>query len=85
MTDYEKYQQFYQQFNTVVHNHQEWLNTPEGTLAVLRDPWKAQPPVVRIDHPDDTNKARDILQMIRARHNKNVTVTPPVVVTGGQP
>jgi hypothetical protein len=68
MTDYEKQQLFYQQFNTVVHNHQEWLRSPEGTLAVLRDPWKAQPPSVRIDSPYEENKARDILKMLRDRH-----------------
>ena len=84
MTDYEKHQQFYQQFNTVVHLHQEWLNSPQGTLEVLVDPWKAQPPQVRIDSPHEENRARDILAMLKARHNIPVTVLPPVVVTGGQ-
>lgn len=79
MTDYERYQQFYQQFNTVVHNHTEWLNSPQGTLEVLIDPWKAQPPIVRIENPQDENRARDILAMIKARHG-TVTTLPPVVV-----
>ena len=68
MSDYEQQQQFYQQFNTVVHNHQEWLTTPEGLLAVMRDPWKGQAPIVRIENPDEQNKARKILDMIRERH-----------------
>lgn len=81
MTDYEKYQLFYQQFNTVVHNHQEWLKSPQGTLEVLKDPWKAQPPIVKIDHPQDENKARDILAMLKARHG-TVTTLPPLVAGG---
>lgn len=88
MTEYQKQHLFYQQFNTVIHNHQEWKNTPQGMLEILRDPWKAQPPVVRVDpniaDPDNT-QARDILKLLQARHNKAVTVLPPVVVTGGQP
>lgn len=83
MTDYEKQQLFYQQFNTVVHNHQEFINSPQGILEVLKDPWKAQPPVVRIENPQDENRARDILAMIKARHGTRVNVQPPVVVTGG--
>jgi hypothetical protein len=42
--------------------------SPECILAVLRDPWKAQPPTVRIDSPYEENKARDILKMLRDRH-----------------
>ena len=67
-TDYEKKQQFYQQFNTVVHNHQEWLKTPEALLEVMQDAWKGQAPIVRIESPDDVNSARRILDMIRERH-----------------
>jgi hypothetical protein len=70
MTDYEQHKLFYEQFNTVIHNHQEWLHSPQGCLEVLQHPWKAQPPRVRVDpniaDPDNT-QARDILQQIRAR------------------
>jgi hypothetical protein len=78
MTEYEQHQLFYQQFNTVVHNHQEWLHSPEGTLAVLRDPWKAQAPVVRIDHMDyaDETKVKDVLKRLQARHTTAGTHTP---------
>ena len=68
MTDHEKYQAFYKQFNTVVQNHAEWLQTPQGLMEVLKDDWKGKAPIVRIDHPNEENKARDILEMIRARH-----------------
>ena len=76
MTDYERHQQFYQQFNTVVHLHQEWLNSPQGTLEVLVDPWKAQPPVVRVDHPSyaDDTKVKDVLKRLRAKHIQAGTV-----------
>ena len=77
MADYEQQQQFYQQFNTVVHLHQEWLHSKQGTLEVLKDPWKAQPPTVRIESPFEENKARDILKMIRDRHTNAGTYTPP--------
>lgn len=70
MTDYEKHKLFYEQFNTVVHNHQEWLKTPQGLMEVLKDEWKGKAPIVRIDSPFEENKARDILEMIRARHAK---------------
>ena len=75
MTQHEQHQLFYQQFNTVVANHAEWLNTPQGTLEVLADPWKRQAPVVKIDHADysDSNKAADILRMLRARHTTIAT------------
>ena len=78
MTEYEQHQQFYQQFNTVVHLHQEWKNTPEGLLAILKDPWKAQPPVVRIDHVSyaNENKAQEVLKRLRARHTAAGTYTP---------
>ena len=69
MTDYEKHKLFYEQFNTVIHNHQEWLKTPQGCVEVLTEPWKAQAPVVRVESPFEENKARDILEMIRARHS----------------
>jgi hypothetical protein len=73
MTDYEKHKLFYEQFNTVVHNHTEWLHSPQGTLEVLADPWKAQPPQVRVEpninDPDHT-QARDILRQIRARQQR---------------
>ena len=74
MTDYEQHKLFYEQFNTVVHNHQEWLHSPQGTLEVLADPWKAQPPQVRIDSPFEENKARDILKMLRDRHTQAGTI-----------
>lgn len=69
MTEYEKHKLFYEQFNTVIHNHSEWLQTPQGLVEVLTDPWKRQPPVVRVESPFEENKARDILEMIRARHS----------------
>jgi len=71
MTEYEKQKLFYEQFNTVVHNHQEFIQSPQGMLEVLKDPWKAQPPQVRIEPniPDpDNTQARNILNMIKARH-----------------
>jgi hypothetical protein len=68
VSEYEKHQQFYQQFNTVVHNHQEWMNTPEGLLDIIKDPWKRQAPEVRIDHPGEINKAREILAKLREKH-----------------
>lgn len=68
MTQYEEQKLFYEQFNTVIHNHTEWLQSPQGCVEVLKDPWKATPPVVRIDSPFEENRARDILKMIRDRH-----------------
>ena len=64
--------QFYQQFDTVVHNHQEWLKTPDGLLAVVKHPWKGQAPIVRVDYPDNDNLSlsglREIIARIQARH-----------------
>ena len=74
MTQYKEQKLFYEQFNTVVHNHQEWLNTPQGTLEVLTEPWKRQPPVVRIQSPFEENAAREILAEIRARQAAAGTV-----------
>lgn len=68
VSEYEQQQQFYQQFNTVVHNHQEWLKTPEGLLAIIKDPWKRQAPEVRIDHPGEMTLAREILAKLREKH-----------------
>jgi hypothetical protein len=76
MTQYEEQKLFYEQFNTVIHNHSEWLHSPQGTLEVLTNPWKATPPVVRVDpniaDPDHT-QARDILRQIRARQQAAMT------------
>lgn len=65
-TDEEK-RQFYEQFNTVKPNHQAWCNTPEGTLEVLKHPWKAQPPIVYIDIPGETSTA-SILRRLKEKH-----------------
>ena len=75
MTEYEQQKLFYEQFNTVIHNHQEWLKTPQGCVEVLTDPWKAQPPAVKISHADyaDDTKAADVLRMLRARHTQAKT------------
>jgi hypothetical protein len=72
MTEYEKHKLFYEQFNTVVHNHQLWCESAQGTFEILQDPWKAEPPVVRIESPFQENTAREILEMIRARHASGV-------------
>jgi len=82
MTEYELKQQFYEQFNTVVANWAEWCETPQATIDIMRDPWKGQAPevVVRANDPEH-NKARDILNQIRARHTAAGTYTPP----GGTP
>jgi len=74
MTEYEKHKLFYEQFNTVIHCHQLWCESAEGMLDILRDPWKAQPPVVRIDSPFEENRAREILAQIRARHTEAGTL-----------
>jgi hypothetical protein len=76
MTDYQLHKLFYQQFNTVIANHAEWLKTPQGCMEVLRDEWKGKAPIVRIDSPFEENTARDILDMIRARQAAN-PVPPP--------
>jgi hypothetical protein len=76
MTQYEEQKLFYEQFNTVIHNHSEWLQGPQGCVEVLKDPWKAQPPQVRVEpnisDPDHT-QARDILRQIRARQQAAMT------------
>lgn len=69
MTEYEIKQQFYEQFNTVVANWAEWRQTPQATLEILRDPWKAQAPEVTVRANDaEHNRARDILTMLKNRH-----------------
>jgi len=81
MTQYEEQKLFYEQFNTVIHNHQVWAESPQGCVEVLRDPWKAQPPQVRVEpninDPDHT-QARDILRQIRARQQAAMTAAAAV-------
>lgn len=66
---------FYNQFDQAVALHAEWCRTPEGTMAILRDPWKALPPVSHISPPDISN-AKDVLHRLRARHITAGTYTP---------
>lgn len=63
MATNEEKKQFYEQFNTVVHQHQEWLHSPQGTLEVMVNPWKAQPPVVYVDVPGEVSAASVLRQM----------------------
>ena len=82
MTEYQKRDHFYQQFNTVLKNWHEWTKTPQGLVEILKHPWKSEPPEVTIRANDpENNKARDILNQIRARHTTAGTYTPP----GGTP
>jgi hypothetical protein len=85
MTQYEEQKLFYEQFNTVVHNHQVWAESQQGCMDVLKDPWKAQPPQVRVEpnisDPDHT-QARDILRQIRARQQAAMTAAAAIEAEG---
>ena len=77
MTEYERKQQFYEQFNTVVANWAEWCETPQATIEIMREPWKGQAPEVVVRAPDaEHQRTRDILTMIKNRHTKGVTNAP---------
>lgn len=76
MTEYEKRDQFYQQFNTVRDNWEKWRQTPEATMEILKHPWKAEPPDVIVRaHDPDTQRTREILNKIRTRHAAAGTYT----------
>lgn len=66
MNDYERKSAFYQQFNTVLENWQAWCQTPQGTMEILKDPWKAHPPQVLV-RTSDVLDSTSILEQIRAR------------------
>lgn len=57
-------EQFYDQFNTVIEQHRAWCHTPEGTMQIMRDPWKARCPEVRIVVVGEPNVS-DILWRIQ--------------------
>ena len=64
---------FYMQFKDVaLQAHQAWCNSPEGTMAILREPWKAQPPTVHISPPGSANP-KDILNMLRQQAALNLS------------
>jgi hypothetical protein len=67
---------FYTQFKqTALQAHQDWCTSAEGTLAILRDPWKAQPPTVHVSPPNSAN-AKDILNMLRQRKAAQMAIDP---------
>lgn len=72
MTEYERKQQFYEQFNTVVANWAAWSRTPQATFEILQDPWKANAPTVDV-RPTGITEAAEILAMIKQRHSKAST------------
>ena len=77
MTEYERKQQFYEQFNTVVANWAAWSQTPQGTFEILQEPWKANAPEVIVRAQDlEHQRTRDILDMIKQRHNKGAVNAP---------
>jgi hypothetical protein len=55
---------FYEQFNTVIEQHRAWCHTPEGTMQIMKDPWKARSPEVRIVVVGEPNVS-DILYKIQ--------------------
>ena len=57
-------EQFYEQFNTVIEQHRAWCHTPEGTMQIMKDPWKARSPEVRIVVVGEPNVS-DILWRIQ--------------------
>jgi hypothetical protein len=67
---------FYTQFKHIaLQAHQDWVNSPEGTLAILRDPWKSQPPTVHVSPPGSANP-KDILNMLRQRKAQQMAINP---------
>jgi hypothetical protein len=75
MTDYETREAFYSQFEeTGMQGHRDFCASAEGTIAILRDPWKAQPPKMRITPPGDWNDAASILAMIRKRQADKIAL-----------
>jgi hypothetical protein len=77
MTEYERKQQFYEQFNTVVANWAAWSQTPQATFEILQDPWKANAPEVVVRAPDsEGNRARDVLNMLKNRHTGVANAKP---------
>jgi hypothetical protein len=69
MATNEEKKQFYEQFNTVIHLHQEWLNSPQGLLEVIQQPWKGQAPIVYVDVPGETSAA-SVLRQIKQRYGE---------------
>jgi hypothetical protein len=54
---------FFKSFDTTYENWQRWTKTPEGTMAILKDPWKGE-------FPKPGQTAEQVLAMIRERQNK---------------
>jgi hypothetical protein len=65
MSSWEDREEFYEQFNTIIELHRAWCSTPEGTMEIMRDPWKAETPQVRFMH--DPASPASILDMIQQR------------------
>ena len=65
----EQQEQFYEQFNTVIEQHRAWCHTPEGTVEILRDPWKARSPEVRIHVVTEPNVGDILWRIQQARLN----------------
>lgn len=73
MTDYETRESFYSQFKeTGMQGHRDFCASAEGMLAILRDPWKAQPPKMLVTPPGDWNDAKSILAMLRQRQAQKI-------------
>jgi hypothetical protein len=66
---------FYSQFDQAVALHAAWCQTPEGTVSILRDPWKALPPVSHVSPPGSSNP-KDILTMLRDRKAQQMAIDP---------
>ena len=67
---------FYMQFrDAILQAHQAWCESAEGTVSILRDPWKAQPPVVHVSPPSSANP-KDILAMLRSRKAQQMAINP---------
>lgn len=46
--------------------YQTWLNTPEATAEILRDPWKAQLDY-DLDNQDEKSRIKHLLKRLKAR------------------
>jgi len=53
---------FFSSFDTTYENWLQWTKTPEGTIAILKDPWKGEYPSIK--------PAKDILAKIRGKFER---------------
>lgn len=72
-------EQWQQQFvEAALKSHRAWCEDPNNLPDIIRNPWMAETPIVRIDVPSQLSKPQRILEEIKRRRaqSSNNSLTP---------